>query len=163
MAFLGALFADAGHGLDTPVDFACRHLGVEANDLISETFESSHVFAASIGAVLNDLIAAHDPAVGPGSSEERQSWRHLDMEGETLSVPHQVSLYFAPGSLTRTVVVVRLSEHAWDGQKMVLSVETTMMHPTRGYIKLEDTVAVTDTGYEMFGDRGRGWNRGGQG
>lgn len=44
---------------------------------------------------------------------------------------------------------------------MVLSVETTMLHPTQGFIKLEDTVAVTDTGYAMFGDRGRGWNRGG--
>lgn len=44
---------------------------------------------------------------------------------------------------------------------MVLSVETTMLHPTRGFIKLEDTVAVTAEGYEMFGARGRGWNRGG--
>lgn len=44
---------------------------------------------------------------------------------------------------------------------MVLSVETTMLHPTRGFIKLEDTVAVTDNGYEMFGERGRDWNRGG--
>jgi len=44
---------------------------------------------------------------------------------------------------------------------MVLSVETTMLHPTRGFIKLEDTVAVKDGGYEMFGARGRGWNRGG--
>ena len=45
---------------------------------------------------------------------------------------------------------------------MVLSVETTMMHPRRGYLKIEDTVAVTADGYEMFGSRGRGWNRGGQ-
>lgn len=44
---------------------------------------------------------------------------------------------------------------------MVLSVETTMLHPRRGFIKLEDTLAVTATGYEMFGERGRGWNRGG--
>ena len=43
---------------------------------------------------------------------------------------------------------------------MVLSVETTMHHPRRGFIKLEDTVAVTPDGYEMFGARGRGWNRG---
>jgi len=40
---------------------------------------------------------------------------------------------------------------------MVLSVETTMTHPTRGFIKLEDTVAITATGHEMFGDRARGW------
>ena len=46
---------------------------------------------------------------------------------------------------------------------MVLSVETTMLHPARGFIKLEDTLAVTDGGYEMFGQRGRGWNRGGTG
>ena len=46
-------------------------------------------------------------------------------------------------------------------ENMVISVETTMLHPTRGFIKLEDTVAVTATGYQMFGDTGRGWNRGG--
>jgi Xaa-Pro aminopeptidase len=44
---------------------------------------------------------------------------------------------------------------------MVLSIETTLAHPRRGFIKLEDTVAVTETGYEAYGDRGRGWNRGG--
>jgi Xaa-Pro aminopeptidase len=44
---------------------------------------------------------------------------------------------------------------------MVVSIETTMKHPKRGFIKLEDTVAVTDRGYEGFGDAGRGWNRAG--
>ncbi len=43
---------------------------------------------------------------------------------------------------------------------MVLSVETTMLHPERGFIKLEDTLAVTDGGYELYGHEGRGWNRG---
>jgi len=42
---------------------------------------------------------------------------------------------------------------------MVLSIETTILHPRRGFIKLEDTVAVTESGWEGFGDRGRGWNR----
>jgi len=46
-------------------------------------------------------------------------------------------------------------------QGMVLSIETTILHPRRGFIKLEDTVAVTQNGCEGFGDRGRGWNRGG--
>jgi Xaa-Pro aminopeptidase len=44
---------------------------------------------------------------------------------------------------------------------MVISIETTMKHPTRGFIKLEDTVAVTPDGYEIFGENGRGWNIGG--
>ncbi len=44
---------------------------------------------------------------------------------------------------------------------MVLSIETTLPHPQRGFIKLEDTIAVTKDGWELFGDGGRGWNRGG--
>jgi Xaa-Pro aminopeptidase len=42
---------------------------------------------------------------------------------------------------------------------MVISIETTIAHPKRGFIKLEDTVAVTEAGCEGFGDKGRGWNR----
>jgi Xaa-Pro aminopeptidase len=45
---------------------------------------------------------------------------------------------------------------------MVISIETTLAHPRRGFIKLEDTVAVTDLGWEAFGDDGRGWNRAGE-
>ena len=45
---------------------------------------------------------------------------------------------------------------------MVISIETTLAHPRRGFVKLEDTVAVTDTGWEAYGDKGRGWNRGGK-
>jgi Xaa-Pro aminopeptidase len=44
---------------------------------------------------------------------------------------------------------------------MVVSVETTLEHPRRGFIKLEDTVVVTPTGFEVYGDRARGWNRAG--
>ncbi|TFV35699.1 aminopeptidase P family protein [Bradyrhizobium frederickii] len=43
---------------------------------------------------------------------------------------------------------------------MVISIESTMKHPKRGFIKLEDTVAVTDSGYQIFGEGGRGWNLG---
>jgi len=55
---------------------------------------------------------------------------------------------------------------AYDAQRpledgMVISVETTLLHPRRGFIKLEDTVAVTSTGYEIYGNRARGWNRAG--
>jgi Xaa-Pro aminopeptidase len=44
---------------------------------------------------------------------------------------------------------------------MVISVETTLQHPQRGFIKLEDTVVVTDAGFDIYGEGGRGWNRGG--
>jgi len=44
---------------------------------------------------------------------------------------------------------------------MVVSVETTLQHPRRSFIKLEDTVAVSDSGFDIYGEGGRGWNRGG--
>ena len=40
---------------------------------------------------------------------------------------------------------------------MVISIETTMAHPKRGFVKLEDTVVVTQEGCEGLGDIGRGW------
>jgi Xaa-Pro aminopeptidase len=45
---------------------------------------------------------------------------------------------------------------------MVISIETTMSHSRRGFVKLEDTVAVTETGWDAYGDRHRGWNRAGE-
>ena len=42
---------------------------------------------------------------------------------------------------------------------LVVSIETTMKHPGRGFIKLEDTVVVTETGFEILGNSGRGWNQ----
>ncbi len=41
----------------------------------------------------------------------------------------------------------------------VISVETTLKHSARGFIKLEDTVVVTDSGHEIYGEGARGWNR----
>jgi Xaa-Pro aminopeptidase len=41
---------------------------------------------------------------------------------------------------------------------IVLSIETTIRHPVVGFVKLEDTVAVTDDGPRGFGDFARGWN-----
>ena len=50
---------------------------------------------------------------------------------------------------------------AYDAQRpleagMVISVETTLLHPRRGFIKLEDTVVVTPNGHEIYGNRARG-------
>jgi Xaa-Pro aminopeptidase len=44
---------------------------------------------------------------------------------------------------------------------MVISVETTLAHPKRGFIKLEDTAVVTDKGCDIYGEGARGWNRAG--
>jgi Xaa-Pro aminopeptidase len=40
---------------------------------------------------------------------------------------------------------------------MVLSIETTAIDAEVGMVKLEDTVAVTDSGWVGYGDRAQGW------
>ncbi len=40
---------------------------------------------------------------------------------------------------------------------MVLSIETDFLHPDVGHVKIEDAVAVTETGCEGLGDLGREW------
>jgi Xaa-Pro aminopeptidase len=41
---------------------------------------------------------------------------------------------------------------------MVISIETTMKNPEVGFVKLEDTVVVTGSGWDAYGDVARGWN-----
>lgn len=60
----------------------------------------------------------------------------------------------------------RLSYAGYDMERglepgMVISIETTMAHPKRGFIKLEDTILVTGAGHEALGDGGRGWTAAG--
>jgi Xaa-Pro aminopeptidase len=42
---------------------------------------------------------------------------------------------------------------------MALSIETHVVDPEVGFVKLEDTVLVTESGHEACGHDGRGWNR----
>jgi Xaa-Pro aminopeptidase len=73
-------------------------------------------------------------------------------------IPHE-----AP-RLTTTGIVPYDDKHAHRPLEagMVLSIETQVTHPDVGFVKLEDTVAVTEIGWEAFGDWGRGWNGGGE-
>src|SRR5689334_9291669 len=42
-----------------------------------------------------------------------------------------------------------------------IAAEAPPTQPTRGFMQREDTIAVTESGFEIFGEGGRGWNRGG--
>ena len=46
---------------------------------------------------------------------------------------------------------------------LVLSIETWVENAGVGFVKLEDTLIVTENGWEAPGDTGRGWNRPGTG
>src|SRR5439155_1235231 len=104
------------------------------------------------------VIAKH----GPGASK-RELTEALRREETSRGLIFDYCLITAGSSLNRPP-----SEQKWEKgdilsleSGMVVSVETTLQHPQRGFIKLEDTVVVTDKGFDIYGEGGRGWNRGG--
>jgi Xaa-Pro aminopeptidase len=130
-------------------------------------------------AELKDLLAEVDAIQQAARRPIRNGARGGDVyaavEPLTRGSPHGNSLEFvAHGMGLISHEAPRLSNRApvpypaYDAdlplqRGMVLSIETTILHPRRGFIKLEDTVAVTESGWEGFGDRARGWNRCGVG
>ncbi len=154
------LSIDSGGNLDGYIGDICRMgvLGEPDSELVDllgqvETVQQAAFSKVRAGARGGDFIAHAEAAL-----------RQQDGHGYTDFFAHGMGLisHEAPFLMTNHPV-------AYEGVDadnpletgMVISVETTMLHPKRGFIKLEDTLTVTDGGYEMFGENGRGWNRGG--
>ena len=127
----------------------------ELSDLLAEVDSVQQAAFAKIrpGALGGDLIAAAEAVLKAGPSAAFNDFFAHGMGLITHETPFLMTNH--PVAYDGVDALRKLEPG------MVLSVETTMMHPRRGFIKLEDTVAITQTGYEMFGNRGRGWIRGG--
>jgi len=154
------LSIDSGGNLNGYIGDICR-MGVlgepdaELVDLLGEIEAVQQAAFAKVraGALGGDLIAA-----GEAEMAKQPNRGCTDFFAHGMGViTHE-----APFLMTNHPVTYEGEDSARPLKAgMVLSVETTMLHPTRGFIKLEDTLAVTETGYELFGSQGRGWNRGG--
>jgi Xaa-Pro aminopeptidase len=124
---------------------------------------------------LEDLLGAVDRIQQAARKPIRRGARGSEIfaaaEALVHASPHRAYLEFmAHGMGLITHEAPRLAQtraySSYDADRalesnMIVSIETTMKHPSRGFIKLEDTVAVTDDGWQAFGDTGRGWNRAG--
>jgi Xaa-Pro aminopeptidase len=127
----------------------------ELVDLLAEieTIQRAAMKPAKAGVMGGEIYAAADALV---AKSKHHNHMHFLAHGMGL-VSHEAPRLTATGPVPYD---------AYDAARpletgMVVSVETTLMHPKRGFIKLEDTIAVTDTGYDIYGEGARGWNRGG--
>ena len=128
----------------------------ELEDLLAEidTIQHAAFKAMKPDAMGGEIYAAAEPLV-------QKSKHHNNME----FLAHGMGLVSHEGPrLTDSGPVPYPAEDAAKPLEagMVVSVETTLKHPTRGFIKLEDTAVVTPTGHEIYGEGARGWNRAGQ-
>jgi Xaa-Pro aminopeptidase len=127
----------------------------ELEDLLGEieTIQRAAFKPIKAGAMGGEIYAAGEALVAKSKLHNNLEFLAHGMGLVSHEAPH----------LTNTGPVPYTDEDAHRPLEtgMVISVETTLKHPSRGFIKLEDTIAVTDTGFEIFGEGGRGWNRGG--
>ena len=127
----------------------------ELEDLLGEieSIQRAAMKPIKAGALGNVIYAAADPLV---KKSKHHNHLHFLAHGMGL-VSHEAPRLTASGPVPYD---------AYDASRpletgMVVSVETTLQHPQRGFIKLEDTVVVAGNGFEIYGEGGRGWNRGG--
>jgi Xaa-Pro aminopeptidase len=126
----------------------------ELTDLLAEIEEVQQTACRSIkaGAMGSSIYAAAEPLV---RRSRQHNHLHFLAHGMGL-VSHEAPRLTSSGPVPYTDD----DAHRPLETGMVISVETTLLHPRRGFIKLEDTAVVTENGYEIYGDRARGWNRG---
>jgi Xaa-Pro aminopeptidase len=127
----------------------------ELDDLLGEieTIQRAAMKPIKAGVMGAEVYAAADPLV---RASKQHNHMHFLAHGMGL-VSHEAPRLTASGPVPYD---------AYDATRpletgMVVSVETTLAHPKRGFIKLEDTVVVTDKGFDIYGEGARGWNRGG--
>ena len=127
----------------------------ELEDLLGEidAIQQAGFKAIKPGAMGGDIYAAAQPLLRKSNNHN-----HLDFLAHGMGlVSHEVPHLTGTGPVPYAATDADRPLEAG----MVVSVETTLHHPRRGFIKLEDTVAVSEAGHEVYGDRARGWNRGG--
>ncbi len=88
--------------------------------------------------------------------------RELLQEGEQAVRAHQYAPYgrfvaHGIGMVSHEQPIITPSNTRSLEAGMVLSIETEFIHPEVGHVKIEDAVAVTETGCEGLGDAGREW------
>jgi Xaa-Pro aminopeptidase len=156
----GIMSIDSGGNYHGYIGDVCRMAiqgepDAELNDLLGEieTIQRAAMKPIRTGVIGREIYAAAAPLV-----QKSRYNNHMEFLAHGMGmVSHE-----AP-RLTDRGPVPYPSEYANEPLEagMVVSVETTLLHPGRGFIKLEDTVVVTDAGHEVYGEGARGWNRAG--
>lgn len=127
----------------------------ELQDILAEieAIQRAAFAAVQPGKMGGDIYAAAEKLLQPSKQRE-----HMEFLAHGMGlVSHEAPRLTARGPVPYDDIDARLQLEPG----MVVSIETTVKHPRRGFIKLEDTVIVTVKGHEIFGEGGRGWNRGG--
>jgi len=127
----------------------------ELKDLLAEieAIQRAGFKAVRPGAMGREIYAAAEPLVAKSKHHNNLEFLAHGMGLVSHEAPRLTDHGPVPYSAPDADIPLEVGE--------VVSVETTLKHPTRGFIKLEDTVVVTESGHEVYGEGARGWNKAG--
>jgi Xaa-Pro aminopeptidase len=153
------LSLDSGGNYQGYIGDVCRMglLGEPDSELIDLLADVDAIQQAAMGAVRAGVLGGSVYAAAEAALRSVPDHEHIDFVAHGMGlVSHEVPHLTSNGPVPY---------EAEDAERplepsMVLSIETTLKHPRRGFIKLEDTVLVQPNGFEILGEAGRGWNRG---
>jgi Xaa-Pro aminopeptidase len=127
----------------------------ELNDLLAEieSIQRAAMKPVRAGVLGREIYAAAKPLV-----EKSRHHNHMEFLAHGMGlVSHEAPRLTDRGPVPYPASDADIPLEAGE----VVSVETTLLHPSRGFIKLEDTMVVTDAGHEIYGEGARGWNKAG--
>ncbi|MGE5536973.1 MAG: M24 family metallopeptidase [Acidobacteriota bacterium] len=156
----GILSLDSGGNYHGYIGDVCRMAiqgepDAELEDLLDEieTIQRAAMKPVRAGALGGEIYAAAEPLCAKSKHHNHLEFLAHGMGMVSHEVPHLTDSGPVPYPASDAEQPLEAG--------MVISIETTLLHPARGFIKLEDTVVVTDEGHEVYGEDARGWNRGG--
>jgi Xaa-Pro aminopeptidase len=154
------LSLDSGGNYQGYIGDVCRMavLGEPDTELVDLLGEVDAIQQAAMrpvrhGALGSEIYASAEGVVGRSPHRDAIEFVAHGMGLATHEVPHLTSAGPVPYPASDSDRPLEAG--------MVLSIETTLRHPRRGFIKLEDTAAVSANGCDLLSAQGRGWNRGG--
>ena len=128
----------------------------ELNDLLAEieSIQRAGFKAVRPGAMGREIYAAAEPLVKKSKHHNNLEFLAHGMGMVSHEAPRLTDSGPVPYPADDASIPLEVGS--------VISIETTLKHPARSFIKLEDTVVVTEAGHEIYGEGARGWNRAGK-
>ena len=156
----GILSLDSGGNYHGYIGDICRMAiqGEPDAELVDMLGEIEQIQRAAMKPIKAGAMGREIYQAGEALKAKSKHHNHMDFLAHGMGmVSHEAPRLTATGPVPYPATDADIPLEAGE----VVSVETTLLHPARGFIKLEDTVVVTDTGHEIYGEGARGWNRGG--
>ena len=137
---LGQILTGSVNAGTTVDGFLYKHLGRYGSELVCESQKLSPIGLVTAGLALAAVMERHEPPIGPGEDDEPPTWGSVEIGGERLTPPQNISAFFKAGELAPVPLVVQITD------------ETLMDSRLQVYARPGDRAHATDVLAALLAD-----------